>query len=445
MSNTSVFTENLRVYNAEQFKQSVSDVGPTNIYLTFGRTRPWADENNPPQANSSVESFNDVWRNMIGAKLVTGNDIRHAIPRNNWTANTVYNMYDNDEQIGYLFNNATPFFVVTSDWNVYKCLMNNYGKASTVMPTQTILNSPVKEADGYIWKYMYTISAEERLRFTTANYIPVRTLSVDNNSLQWRVQEGAIPGAIDVIEITNGGSNYTNANSITVTITGDGLGATAFATINTVSNTVNSAIITNPGAGYTYGTVTITDTGTGTGAVAHPCIPPPGGHGSDALRELGGSYIIINPRIVRTEDGQLPATNEFRQIAILQDPVEYATNNVATDIVYTQTTIMTLSTGSVDYYHDETVYQGISLEEALFTGVVCAWDSSNNIVQLTNTTGTPIADVLIGANSAAARFVESITAKELKEYSGHLLYTDNISPVTRADDQTEDFKIVLKF
>lgn len=445
MSTTSVFTENLRVYNAEQFKKSVADVGPTNIYLTFGRTRPWDDENNPPQANSSVESFNDIWRNMIGAKLVTGNDIRHAIPRNDWTANTVYAMYDNDEQVGYLFDSNTHFFVVTSDWNVYKCLMNNYGKPSTIMPTQTILNSPVQEADGYIWKYMYTVSAEERLRFTTADYIPVRTLTTDNNSLQWRVQQAAIPGAINVIEVTNGGSGYSNANTISVTITGDGLGATAFATINTVSNTVNSAIITNPGAGYTYGFINITDTGSGSGAVAHPCIPPPGGHGSDPLRELGGSYIIINPRIIRTEDGQLPATNEFRQIAILHDPIEKATGNIATSVVYTQTMIMTLSTGSVDYYHDETVYQGASLEEALFTGIVAAWDSSNNIIQLTNTTGTAQADVLIGANSAAARFVESIIDKELTDYTGHLLYTDNISPVTRAGDQTEDFKIVLKF
>ena len=441
----SIFTENLRVYNAEQFKQSISDVGPTNIYLTFGRTRPWEDENNPPQANSSVAAFNDVWRNMIGAKLITGNDVRHAIPRHDWTSGTVYAMYDDDEQVGYLFDESTAFFVVTSDWNVYKCLMNNYGKPSTVMPTQTILNSPVKEADGYIWKYMYTIAAEERLRFATGSYIPVRTLSVDNNSMQWRVQEAALAGTIDVIEVTDGGYGYMNANTITVTITGDGLGAEAFASINTISNTVNTITVTNPGANYTYGFIDITDTGTGANAVAHPCIPPPGGHGSDPMRELGGSYIIINPRIIRTEDGQLPVTNEFRQIAILQDPHESAADNVANGLVYTQTTRMILSTGSVDYYHDETVYQGSSLSEALFTGVVCAWDAPNNFIQLINTTGTPQADVLIGANSAAARFVESITDKELRPYSGNLLYTDNISPITRANDQTEDFKIVLKF
>jgi len=441
----SIFTENLRVYNAEQFKQSISDVGPTNIYLTFGRTRPWDNESVPPQANSSVEGFNDVWRNMIGAKLVTGNDVRHAIPRRDWTSGTTYAMYDNEEQVGYLFSDNVSFFVVTSDWNVYKCLMNNYGKPSTVMPTQTILNSPVKESDGYIWKYMYTVAAEERLRFTTSAYIPVRTLVNNNNSMQWRVQQAAREGTIDVVEVISGGSGYMNANTIIVTITGDGLGAQAFASINTISNTVNTVTITNPGTNYTYGFVDIVDSGTGANAIAKPRIPPPGGHGSDPMRELGGSYIIINPRIIRTEDGQLPVTNEFRQISILQDPHERVADNVANSLVYTQTTRMILSTGSVDYYHDETVYQGSSLAEALFTGIVCAWDAPNNFIQLTNTTGTPAADVLVGANSAAARFVESITDKELKDYSGHLLYTDNISPITRANDQTEDFKIVLKF
>ena len=442
---TSVFTENLRVYNAQQFIQSVSEAGPTSLYLTFGRTLPWANDSNPPQANSQVSTYSEVWANMIGAKLISGNDIRHAIPRNNWTANTVYYMYDNDENTGYIFSGNVQFFVVTSDWNVYKCLYNNNGAVSSVMPTQTVTDNFVTESDGYIWKYMYTVSSEERLRFVTSSYIPVRTLTVDNNSLQWRVQQSAVTGAIDVIEVTNGGNGYSNANTITVSINGDGTGAQAVAVVNTSAQTISSIVVTNPGVSYTYGTITITDTGTGANAVAHPCLSPPGGHGSDPLRELGGSYVIMNPRINRTEDGKLPATNEFREIAIFQDPLVKATGLPATDTVYTQTLRLTLSTGSTNYILDETVYQGPSLNTASFSGSVVAWDSGNNLVHVTNTTGTIQADVLVGANSAAARFVESVQDKDLQEYSGNLLYIDNVSPVYRADDQTEDFKIVLKF
>jgi hypothetical protein len=437
----SVFSENLRIYNAQQFRQSVSDQGPTNIYLTIGRVQPWPNDANPTQANSSVTVFNDIWKNMLGAKLITGNDTRHAVPRHDWTYGIVYDAYDHCECSIDLFNPNTRFFVVTSDWNVYKCLSNNNGLPSTEMPTQTVTNTPVEESDGYIWKYMYTVSSEERLRFTTNLYIPVRTLTADNNSLQWEVQENAIEGAIEAIKVINSGNNYTSAP--TITIVGDGAGANAIATINTSSNVVDKITMTNFGVGYTFADVVIS--GVGSNASARVIISPPGGHGSDPMRELGGSYLIMNPRLNNTEGGKLPTDNEFRQISIIQDPEEFSTGNIALQSVYSQTLRLTLSTGASGYIEDERVYQGTSLSTAYFTGRVAAWDSGNNILKLTNTVGTVEADVITGANSATVRFVESITNKELKDYSGNLLYTDNVTPIQRADDQTEDFKIVLKF
>jgi beta-lactam-binding protein with PASTA domain len=106
---------------------------------------------------------------------------------------------------------------------------------------------------------------------------------------------------------------------------------------------------------------------------------------------------------------------------------------------------LTLSIGSSNYEKDEIVYQGPTLGTSYFRGRVVAWDSGNNILKLTNTVGTPESDVITGANSAAARFVESVTEKDLRDYSGNLLYVDNILPLQRADDQTDDFKIVFRF
>ena len=440
----SVFSENLRVYNAEQFISSISQSGPTNIYLTFGKPTPWPNDAAPIQANSSVTVFNDVWKNMIGAKLITGNDIRHAIPRHDWSANTSYDMYDHCTCSLRLFDENVRFFVVTDDWHVYKCLSNNNSSISTVKPTQTITNASVQETDGYIWKYMYTITPEERLRFTTTDYVPVRTLTIDNNSLQWQVQESAIDGGIEAIKVTNGGTNYSNSSNIVVSILGDGTGAAAVATTNVASNTIDKLIITSPGTGYTFADVSVTGGG-GSNATFRAMISPPGGHGKDPVRELGGSYVIINSRLINTEENRLPVENDFRQISILQDPKEKVSRNVASSLVYTQILKLVVSTGSTNYIKDEIVYQGTSLASAYFTGIVASWDSSNNIVKLTNTVGNVQADVLVGANSAAGRFVESITNKELLDYSGNLLYIDNITPIQRDNDQTEDFKIVVKF
>lgn len=68
---------------------------------------------------------------------------------------------------------------------------------------------------------------------------------------------------ISTIEVTNGGSGYLVAP--TVTITGDGSGATATATI--VNGRVNSIIVTNRGSGYTRALVSISG-GSGYGATA---------------------------------------------------------------------------------------------------------------------------------------------------------------------------------
>ena len=213
----SVHSKNLQVFNASQFKESVSEESNTHIYFTFGKTVPWANDAAPSQANSSVTAENEVWQNMIGAKLLTGNDIRHVVPRYDWVSGETYHAYDHCTCSLNLFNNLN-FYVVTTDWNVYKCLSNNRSTPSTTMPSSLATAGTIHTPDGYIWKYMYTVSPGEQLKYTTASYIPVKTLTTDDNSLQWDVQQAATPGGIDIIGVTNGGSGYTSNDTISITM-----------------------------------------------------------------------------------------------------------------------------------------------------------------------------------------------------------------------------------
>lgn len=439
----SVYSKDLQVFNAEQFLESVSEPANTRIYLTIGKCTPWANDSAPQQANSSVTVFNEVWHNMIGAKLLTGNNIRHVIPRYNWGANESYPAYDHCTCSLLLFAPNVKFYVVTTDWNVYKCLSNNNGGISTVMPTTTSTN-PSNEADGYSWKYMYTISPGEQLKYTTTSYMPVKTLTADDNSLQWDVQQAAIPGSIQSIKILNGGSGYISNSTISLSITGDGTGANAIATINTLSNTISAIFLDDYGSDYTYANVSVTSAN-GTNAQFKAIISPPGGHGSDPLRELGGSYLIIDTQIDGDENNRILADNEIRQISLIKDPYFYGTNSIASNTVTSQLTVLTLSGTSVDYIEDEEVYQGLTFANATFRGVVAQWNSANSQLKLTNTSGIPSADVILGQSSGAARSVSSVTNPDLEAYSGRLLYIDNITPINRSQDQTEDFKIILKF
>nr|WP_256218678.1 phage tail tube protein [Pseudomonas sp. NBRC 111130] len=75
----------------------------------------------------------------------------------------------------------------------------------------------------------------------------------------------AAAGSIDQITVSNGGSGYTSAPTVTLT-GGGGSGATAVAVLD--DDAVVAINITNPGFGYT-GTPSVTFTGgSGTGAAA---------------------------------------------------------------------------------------------------------------------------------------------------------------------------------
>lgn len=440
---TAVHSRDLDIYIARQFKKSVS--GDSNVYLTFGNTTPWTNESNPPNANVSIITYYQTWKSMVGGKKINGSDIHHVIPRHNWTSNTVYFAYDDVYNTNYLISSNLKFYVMTDEFNVYKCIANNYGKASTYKPTSTNPASVFQTADQYTWKYMYTLTGEEQLRFTTGNFIPVKTLATDDNSLQWQVQEDAVFGAINNILVTNVGTGYTS-NNISVTIRGDGRFANAYAIRNVTTSSIASIVVDTKGSGYTHATATITSSH-GSGATARVVIDPPGGHGSDALHELGGSFLMLNVKLDGTEDGKLPVVNDYRQISIIENPLVYGETNVISNLVFSQITTLSLGSGSTatDYTQDEIVYQGSDLANATYKGIVTEWDSANSLLKITNVEGTPTAQLIIGNTSTTSRYVSSITNPDLEPYSGYLLYKDNIVAIERAEDQSEDFKIVLSF
>jgi hypothetical protein len=440
----SIYTKSMQIFNAENFKASIGDASLPHVYFTFGKVDVWSSEIAPPQANSSVDTFNQVWKNMIGAKKIQGNDVRLAIRRFDWVSGTVYTEYDDSEENLDMNDPTNNFYVVTDEWNVYKCLGNNNGGASTVKPTTINTYMAERVADKYIWKYMYTLSDEEKLRFTTANFIPVRTLTEDNGTLQWHVQNSAVQGSIGSIKIVNGGFNYAVANTPTITITGDGTGAEAVATVNAATSNVESILITNKGQNYTYANVAITANNSGNGAIARVVMSPPGGHGANPVEELGGSFVMINPRIRGSESGVIDTQNEIRQIALIKNPV-LRNGTVASGVVYAQTTTVVVEDLGDNYVEDEYVFQGTELETATFKARVVSWNSAQNLLNLVDVSGNLTKDALKGDTSKASRLVLDSIDKAFAPYTGSLLYINNITPIQRATDQTEDFKIVVSF
>lgn len=441
----SVRSKDFGVFVAKQFRESVSEPSSSNLYFTFGKVQPWTNDVNPPQANTSDAAVYEVWKNMIGGKRITGNDIRHVVPRFNWANNTVYYQYDTLTDSKTLKSETTKFYVLTDDFNVYKCISNNRGNVSTSKPASTNPVGQFQTPDKYIWKYMYSIPAEDQERFLTDSFMPVKTLVLNDNTLQWQVQENAVLGTINNIIVVNGGTGYTT-NNITVNVTGDGIFANAFAIRNATSQTIESIVIDNKGYGYTYANVSF-KSATGNGATGRVMISPATGHGVDAVAELGASYLMIDMRIYNNENEKLIVQNDYRQLAIIEDPLVFNESNTMSNSAVSQVTTIALSESSstANYYEDEWVYQGKSLANASFKGVVAEWDFSNASLKLTNVEGIPTSDLLTGNTSTTARYVSSVLDPDMQPYTGKLLYINNITPIDRSIDQNEEFKILLSF
>jgi hypothetical protein len=194
-----------------QFLESFGETSPTNYYLYIAKAAPWNNEASPPSIEDTYQrTYYDDWRNMISLKRVQASDVCHVATRYNWAANNVYDQWDDNDSLQDTQHNsliAHNYYVLTDDNNVYKCIDNNQFDYSTIKPTGTSVDI-ISTPDKYKWKYLYTVTAADALKFLTPDWIPVRTLSSNNGSSQWSVQQTAANGAIHQIVMSNTGSGY---------------------------------------------------------------------------------------------------------------------------------------------------------------------------------------------------------------------------------------------
>lgn len=423
-----IITTKHRIKVAKNLYDSLATL---SYYLFIGKVSEWDDEANPPIPENTDDVERLVWEDMIGGKKITQANSSHVIRRINWASNTVYDRYDDQDEDLHV---SKDFYVITDEYNVYKCIDNDLGAQSTEKPTGTS-SSIITLADNYKWKYMYTVSTSDALAFLIDDWMPVKFLESDDGSDQWTVQETAIDGGIHAIEITDGGTGYDSVP--TVTITGDGTGAAGTATLD--SGVVTKITITDPGSGYTEATVSFSG-GTPEGdAVARVIYSTPEGHGANPLEELGAYYVLIGAELDEEESGELPVTNDFRKVGVMINPKIYGTDSELSDTVFNQTKQLELITVSGTFAPDDDVTGDTSGA----TAKVVRFDSVNDILYINEISGTfQTESITSGANTAV---IDTITDEDVEPRSGDLIYIENRQSINRAADQKEKIKIILEF
>lgn len=201
---------------AESFLDDFSS-DSDSFFLMISRPESWPNENTPPTSMDTSSNQFSSWSSAIAAKKITSKDARLVTKRYDWTSGVTYSQFSDTNEI---FRSATyeskPFYVMTPQYRVYKCLDNNAGStASTVQPTHTYPDYQTAGADGYSWQFMYQLK-EEDLDFVTDDYIPVSVAGSTTKIgtieyLQREVQENASNGGVYGVKLDRSGSYWSES------------------------------------------------------------------------------------------------------------------------------------------------------------------------------------------------------------------------------------------
>ena len=482
-----IITSKFRRNNAQAFETSFGSSG-NKYYLGIGKpsafgtkTRPdgrtenLGTDSTPITPVDSVQQEYDTFDDLLAVKRITSSDVSFAAPRINWTSGTVYDYYRHDygnritggTSIQSANSGATNlydanFYVMNSNFQVYKCLDNNNNGQSTIEPTgeNTLI---LETSDNYKWKYMYTLSASAQ-----ANFLSTDFMGVSSNST---VTNAAVDGAVNIVKIKTSGTGGTNGTYTNIPMRGDGSNGQVSITI--ASGSVTAVSVTAAGTGYSYANIRVADInvaggGSLSGAELDCIIEPKGGHGFDPFEELGAFFVILNTSFEGAEtanSGDFTTTNDFRRVALIRDPKSAGSAATVTTLRATRAVRFSGTPGT--FQVDEKITQ----TNTGAVGKVVQFDSANKILFYTQTrysdegvdaNGNKIlfsgTDTINGATSSATGIPTGVTETvnnvslvsghslpEIDEDSGDVMYIENRAPVARSVDQTENVKLIIEF
>ena len=477
---SAIITEKFRQHNATQFHESFSEASGNTYYLMIGKSSPFTSatsggtDDSPPTPADDVTSGFYTFDSGIAAKKIASTNITFAIPRRDHSTSTIYDKYEHNISSSNTTNSGatnlfdSTFYFRTSANRVYKVLDN--GSNGTMSAEPTAEDAGIITQDSYKLLYMYTITAAEQQAFLTTDFMPVST----DSTVSARATDGKIE---DTVIIVAGGTGGTDGTHTDVDIRGDGTGGKATVVIS--SNTVSSVTVTTAGSGYTFATISDADINTAgggslSGSNLNVIIGPKGGHGSNAVDELGGHYVMLQSSLEGADSDDFLTANDFREISLLVDPTEFGTSTVASATTLRNTYAMKFSGSPGTFQVDEKITQ----ENTGAIGKVVEYDSTLQILYYVqerfgdhgtnSSTGAYVAfsgaDTVNGATSSAAgtpaatadsavtlaggnaiTFTNGHANPEIQPNSGDVIYRETRKPISRATDQTEDIKIIVEF
>lgn len=447
-----VITRRLQLEMTKHLFNDVNDSAGTKYYIGVGKSESWNDSDLEITPLVTEREERNFRTGLQSIKLV--NDYTFAITRHNWTTGRVYLPYDD----ALVDVNSTPYYVLTDENQVYICLKqakNSLGVAqvSTTKPTGVSAN-PVFTADNYVWKFLYSISTVQANAFLSSSWMPVKIIdSAGVGDLaveieQYGIQNAAIAGQVAGINLVSGGSGYTSIP--TVTISGDGTGALAIATISGGSvvkveiKDSDSTLIS--GINYNKASIKFSG-GAGSGASARPILSPRAGFGADPREDLRTRAVILDIKPSSDETGEWLVNNGFRQIGLIKNPYLYDSAERYLGTTLNMLYAIKLQAAATGFTIGSTLLGLTSGTQAVIDKIDSdlIYYHQNEITGFSKwVAGEGVEDQSAGIGTLSSNTTDYILEPVADPMTGSLLYIENRAVITRAQNQTEDIKIVLQ-
>lgn len=432
----------------------VSNNIDSNIYLAMGGTKQWEDEGEPPVVDPTDIVMSEIKTDLLTLVRLDSTSVRFGLKNIQWIQNTVYDEYDPNTDIDDPLSYPNGFYVITKDYNIYKCIDNGGGKPSVVEPLGRDINV-INTNDGYVWKYLASVERSDISRFITNDYVPISVKTYNDGSDQWKVQENAKNGSIGNFKNVQTKGSF--SKTPTYEIVGSGSGCVPVIILDNVGG-IEKINTYEGGSGYDDNTfITVFEDGiTGDGGEINATVED----GSINSVEIvsGGTNYAIEPSIFIIGDGS------GAELEVTINSVDGSINNV--NIIsggsgYTYAKIVVVKGTNSGYAtavlspaggHGYNVITELGARSIIFSCknspemapyLLSGADSTyRQISLLSNVSSTKkTTPALLIGNSH--RDYENNNLDKFDVNSGFVLWIDNRTAITRSEQQEEYIKIVL--
>jgi hypothetical protein len=495
-------TRSFRVENATNFRDKfVETANSESLYIFIGRSTPWPSDTAPTQVYDGKLNIEvDSWNNMLSAKRIISSDIVFGAIRYNWTSGTVYTKWTDKAEVWnsqfYIVNSNLQVYKCIDNNNGAPSTAEPFLDDLEIFATSDgyrwkfmyAVSAP--DALKYLTRGFFPVrhllvnngTTQWDVQNAAAN-CAIDRVEVNSGGINYRSHTGTVAAAnTSTITLDSGASGlngfYTGSD---VYITG-GLGtgqlrrilsysgstkrAILSAPFSTVPNILSTFQITphvevqgdgqawsgyteasggsitkvnvlNGGNNFSFGNIVFSANG-GSGATATAIISPMGGHGSNAVEELGACNVMMNLKLTGSESNTVTISNDYRCIGLISNP-KVSNGSIAFATNYDATTKFITNASSGTFQSDELI-TGLTSGA---TGRLVSF--ANNKMSIVNVVGDFANEIVTGGTSGATANVASRILPQLKKYTGKVLYMENRTPITRSSSQQEDFKVVVRF